>query len=600
MSTPLLWPPPRRWEPVSGGFVLPGSWRLDGLPAGLAQAEHAAGATAVGHAGISAGLGPGAYRLRIRPDGILLDAGNEAGLRYGCRTLRQLAADGPFPCGVIEDAPAIAHRGVMLDISRDRIPTQRELHALIDAVADLKGNHLQLYCEHAFAYAGHGRVWGRATPITPEELKELDAHARRRGVVLGGNQNGLGHWERWFRQAPYDALAELDDLAAHFAQPEPGCLSLAPVLPAARGLVCDLIDQQAACLSGGIFNIGCDETADIGRGRSRDAVAARGFAAVYAEHVSALARHCLGRGLQPQFWADMALDHPDALPLIPAEAVALAWGYEADSDFARWGRVLASSGREWWACPGTAAWRSLGGRGDARRGSIAAAVMAVQEHGGSGILVTEWGDNGHRQQWPVAWLGLAEGLGAAWAGRGVADGDLPALSRGAFGLDGSAEWLHALSQVEVAARAGVPHPLRGGALSNASLPFIDSLLPWQHRGWQDQAADWHDLEAAYEECAWERPTWADPGSAGPGAARFAAPALAAECDHAVASCRLLARRALLRRTGDGTSSRGLAEELHHLGVQHVRLWDQRSRPGGRGDSLARWQRLEQEAAHAAG
>lgn len=585
---PLHWPPVRRWEPLPGTLAVPASWTLSGLPTALAQAELPAGASVIGHAGLAPDLGSEAYRLHISTEGIVLDAGNEAGLRHGCRTLRQLVSHGQLPCGLVEDAPAIATRGVMLDISRDRIPTQCELHALIDAVAELKGNHLQLYCEHAFAYAGHERVWRLASPVTPAEMRELDAHARRRGVVLGGNQNGLGHWERWFRHAPYDALAELDDLAAHYAQPEPGCLSLAPVLPAARTLVCDLIDQQADCLSGGVFNIGCDETADIGRGRSKDAVLARGFAPVYADHVAALARHCLEHGLQPQFWADMALDHPESLPLIPAEAVALAWGYEADSDFARWGRVLAGH-RPWWACPGTAAWRSLGGRADARRGSVAAAVAAVQEHGGSGILVTEWGDNGHRQQWPVAWLGLAEGLGAAWAGRGAADGDLAAVSRCAFGTDGLAEWLHALSQVEVAARTGVPHPLRSGRLSNASLPFIDSLLPLQQTGWMDDARTWQDLMTGYEELAWSRPSpRQDP----------AQPGLIAACDHALASCRVLVRRAVLRRTGNTGHLHGLAEELRHLGAEHIRLWDLGSRPGGRADSLARWQRLEQEARHA--
>ena len=92
----------------------------------------------------------------------------------------------------------------------------------------------------------------------------------------------------------------------------------------------------------------------------------------------------------------------------------LAWGYEADSDYADWSQKLA--GRRWWVCPGTAAWRSFGGRKDARRGSVAAALAAGKGQA-EGFLMTEWGDAGHRQQWPVAWLGLVEGAGAAWSGR---------------------------------------------------------------------------------------------------------------------------------------------------------------------------------------
>ena len=53
----------------------------------------------------------------------------------------------------------------MLDISRNKVPTMGQLKEAVDAFEMLKINHLQLYTEHTFAYAGHEEVWRDASPI---------------------------------------------------------------------------------------------------------------------------------------------------------------------------------------------------------------------------------------------------------------------------------------------------------------------------------------------------------------------------------------------------------------------------------------------------
>lgn len=47
----------------------------------------------------------------------------------------------------------------MLDISRDRVPTRETLEWLVEVLAALGFNELQLYIEHTFAYSGHKEVW---------------------------------------------------------------------------------------------------------------------------------------------------------------------------------------------------------------------------------------------------------------------------------------------------------------------------------------------------------------------------------------------------------------------------------------------------------
>ena len=67
-------------------------------------------------------------------------------------TLRQLLREHgrKLPCLIASDYPDFPHRGVMLDISRGRVPNLNTLLELVEQLADFKINELQLYTEHTF------------------------------------------------------------------------------------------------------------------------------------------------------------------------------------------------------------------------------------------------------------------------------------------------------------------------------------------------------------------------------------------------------------------------------------------------------------------
>jgi hexosaminidase len=236
-----------------------------------------------------------AYSLRAGPDGVAIVARSEVGMRHARRTLSQLRTQygDSLPQLVIEDAPAFATRGVMLDISRDRVPTMEHLLSTADLLGSLKINHLQLYTEHTFAYAGHEEVWRDASPLTPDEVRAIDAFCAERGIELAANQNCFGHLSSWLRLPRYAALAETQgEWEFEFRDerfPRRGPFSLCPIDPAALAFVEDLLKQLLPCFSGSLVNIGCDETFDVGHGRSRAEVARRGRGAVYMEFVRSVA-----------------------------------------------------------------------------------------------------------------------------------------------------------------------------------------------------------------------------------------------------------------------------------------------------------------------
>ena len=363
------------------------------------------------------------YRLRIDRDGIAMEAATPTGLFRAAATLHQwLASHGRQTArGLevapveIEDRPDFPTRGAMLDVSRNRVPTMEYLERLIDRLAAWKVNHLQLYVEHTYAYEDHEDVWRHASPFTAAEIRSLDAYCRERFIELAPNQNSFGHFHRWLVHDRYRPLAEVPEGFRHFFSLDPEPFSLCATDPRVPDLLSDLYDQLLPQFSSRRFNVGLDETFDLGRSRSAEACAERGKPAVYLDFLRQVHGLVTDRDRQMLFWGDIILEHPEVIDQIPEDAVALCWGYEAGHPFADQCGRLAASGREFWVCPGTSSWNSFGGRLQNAVSNLATAATAGFDAGARGLLITDWGDYGHLQPPAIAELPLSIGAGFAWS-----------------------------------------------------------------------------------------------------------------------------------------------------------------------------------------
>ena len=363
------------------------------------------------------------YRLRIDRDGIAVQAATPTGLFRAAATLRQwIASEGrqtdsglEVSAVEIEDRPDFGVRGAMLDVSRNRVPTMAYMERLIDRLAEWKVNHLQLYVEHTYAYADHEEVWRDASPFTAEEIRKLDACCRERFIELTPNQNSFGHFHRWLVHDRYRPLAEVPEGFRHPFSIDPEPFSLCATDPRVLELLAGLYDELLPRFGSRRFNVGLDETFDLGRGRSAEACGDRGKPAVYLDFLRQVHGLVTERGRQMLFWGDIILEHPEVIDRIPEDAVALCWGYEADHPFADQCARLAASGRQFWVCPGTSSWNSFGGRLQNAIGNLALAATAGRDAGAQGYLITDWGDHGHLQPTPIAELPLSIGAGFAWS-----------------------------------------------------------------------------------------------------------------------------------------------------------------------------------------
>ncbi len=99
----------------------------------------------------TAGLPEEGYTLEVTPAGVTIAASTSAGAVYGCQTLRQLVTGKSIPCVSIQDAPRIAWRGLMLDVSR-QFYDKKEVQAVLDQMAVLKLNvfHWHLSDDHGW------------------------------------------------------------------------------------------------------------------------------------------------------------------------------------------------------------------------------------------------------------------------------------------------------------------------------------------------------------------------------------------------------------------------------------------------------------------
>ncbi len=368
------------------------------------------------------GLHPQGYRLELGSAGVRITAATAVGLFYGEQTLIQLlqiyglerGKSARIPGMVIEDHPDFPQRGVLLDISRNKVPSLTTLMQLVRLLGHFKINQLQLYTEHTFAYAGHEIVWQDASPLAPSDLSALKSFCQQAKVALVPNQNSLGHMHRWLIHSPYREFAECPAGVVHPFSPEPEPFSLCPVDPRSLDLLRDLYDQLLPHFSGELFNVGLDEPFDLGSGRSAAICRKRGRARVFLDFLRAVHGLARERGRRIQFWGDVVLDHPELIPELPQDAIALAWGYDAGHPFASVAERLAAAGLEFYVCPGTSSWNSFAGRQHNALLNLAQAAEAGVAHQAKGYLITDWGDHGHLQPLSVSYLGMAAGAGFAW------------------------------------------------------------------------------------------------------------------------------------------------------------------------------------------
>ncbi|MGH2344072.1 MAG: beta-N-acetylhexosaminidase, partial [Chloroflexota bacterium] len=337
------------------------------------------------------------YVLSVGGDRVVVWGAGSEGLVQGTRTLCQLIAGstGALSAVRIADAPAMPWRGVMLDISRGKVPTLETLFHLVDGLCTYKVNMLQLYTEHTLTSRRHPRIGQNSGALSTEDIVALDRYCRDRYIELVPCLQSFGHMRGILELPEYAALAESESL-----------WSFSPTNDAVYQLLDDLYADYLACFSSRYLNVCSDETYDLGLGQSREAAEHEGTGRLYLGHILRLHRLAANYGRTIMVWDDIFLHHPELAAEIPKDVILLNWEYEAQDDYPQV-NGFHEVGLRQMVCPGTSSWNSLFPRLANGRANIRNFVTAGVRVGALGVLNTDWGDGGHHNLLGCSWYGYA-------------------------------------------------------------------------------------------------------------------------------------------------------------------------------------------------
>jgi hypothetical protein len=362
-------------------------------------------------------LKPEEYELVVEDGGVVIKGGNSEGLLYGIQTLRQIITqEGAVLPGVtINDYPEILNRGFYHDVTRGRIPTLKTMKALADKMSYYKLNQLQLYVEHSFLFQDFSEVWRDDTPLTPEDILELDEYCKSINVELVPSIASFGHLHKVLSTKTYASLCELEnsekDIFSYVGRMEHHTVDVTN--EDSFKMIKIMLSEFIPLFSSSQFNICADETFDLGKGKSKELADKIGTDRLYVEFLKKICGFIKEQGKRPMFWGDIIVAKPESIKELPEDVICLNWDYSTgvqDTNI----KKLYDLGVTQYLCPGVHGWRRLLNRFDYGYGNISAMAKYAHQYKVEGFLNTDWGDYGHVNHPEFSTAGMIYGAAFSW------------------------------------------------------------------------------------------------------------------------------------------------------------------------------------------
>jgi len=366
--------------------------------------------------------GKQSYDICVDESGIVVKGYSEQGLFYGIQTLRQIFIQSGVnvPYLEISDNPDYDDRGYYLDISRGRVPMLDGIKKFADKLAFYKYSSFQLYIEHTFAWSGFEEIYTNQGYLTAEEILELDDYCKERYIELVPSFSTFGHLFGLLQSKSFNEYAELGGyvptqhkwLERHLHH------TIDASNPESIELIKEMLSQVMPLFSSNKFNICCDETFDMGKGRSKALAERIGEGQMYVNYLNELCKFVKEQGKTVMFWGDIIRNHMELASQLPDDAICLVWEYHYPVREERYKANLTSSMKNY-LCP----WISSAGNfipnyhsenGYPAFENMLAMANIKKEYEVEGFLVTDWGDDGHTCPPELRYPLLAYGGAVSW------------------------------------------------------------------------------------------------------------------------------------------------------------------------------------------
>lgn len=343
------------------------------------------------------------YILEVDFDGIVIKGKTETGLFYGIQSLKQMVRknDGSnsFPALTVTDYPALAYRGWMDDISRGPISTMDYLKRVIAVLSEYKLNFFNLYTEQVFKLNSHPGI-APVDGISREEIKELEEYAAEYFVTLIGNQQCFAHAEKTLSIPAYSYLMDTK-------------YNFNPAIDETYEFLEDVFSEVAPAYSSPLFNINCDETSDLGKGKAKEYVDSVGVEAAYYGHINKVNSILKRYDKRLMMWGDIAAKYPEIIPNLPSDLIVIAWSYVPSENFVGMIEPFQKKGMDFMIAPGVSCWGRTFPDISSYMVNIANFVRDGNKLGAMGMMNTAWDDDGENF-FNNNWHGMIWGAEMSW------------------------------------------------------------------------------------------------------------------------------------------------------------------------------------------
>lgn len=337
------------------------------------------------------------YKIEVNEKGVTCYYSNFKGKHNAVLTLRQLLMNiNELTTCSIYDEPDFSFRSIMMDISRNKVPKVSTLKKVIDELALVKINNLQLYVEgRSFYFESLDRFYeDKNNFLTGEDVTILTKYALDRGIELVPNLNCFGHMAYWLNQE------ELKDLALckeSFVFPNSNKRNYAqtinPYNETAQKLVFDMFDDMLKYYPNTEkCTIGGDEPFEL-IFPTKNPMAKE----IYEYQLKSVIDYVHKKGKVPYMWADVAREYPEMLETL-GEVVLLDWCYEAKWVDENRMKFYEKYKVPFICCPGTSGWSSFSGKMGNMFKNIEAYARLGKKYNSLGIILTDWNDGGSLSQ----------------------------------------------------------------------------------------------------------------------------------------------------------------------------------------------------------
>lgn len=357
------------------------------------------------------------YQLKIREDGIYIGASDGAGLMYGVQTLCQIIEQcgAMLPCMTICDEPVLMNRGYYFDQTRGRVLHLAELKKIADRMCRYKMNQLQLYVEHTYLFRDLSEMWRDQTPLTAQEILELDQYCAKRHIELVPSMASFGHLCTLLSTKSYGDLCEMEDSwktpFSFWDRMRYHTINVSD--DRSLELVKKMITEYMQLFSSNQFNICADETFSLGKGKSKALADELGVHQLYIRYVKDLCEFLVEHGKTPMFWGDILWNAPELIQELPKSTICLNWGYAPDQREHET-QVMAEAGAVQYVCPGVAGWNQWANLIENSYKNISVMSGYGQKYHAIGMLNTDWGDFGHVNHPEFSIPGMIYGAAFSW------------------------------------------------------------------------------------------------------------------------------------------------------------------------------------------